>query len=141
MFLRKIKKHYVAANNIVLFHGGDIDNLKKLQKKVSILTPEQKLKLPSTGAGKIGLSTTTDKEIAKRYSLAFGHRKVLTLYLDSSAKIYPIDSKGKGIDEVISNDEMLNLKKQGYDAVSDSSHDEKEYRILNSGKIKVGDLS
>lgn len=122
---------------IELYHGGDADNLAALKKKFEILSPESKLKLPSTGGGKIGLSTTTDKKIARQYSSVFGNKDVLTLYLKNNAKIYDVDSKGKGIDDFMANEDILALQSKGYDAVRDTGSKEKEYRILSAKNIII----
>ena len=130
-------KVLAASGWIELFHGSDIDNLQKLKKEITILTPEEKRHLPSTGLGKIGLSTTTDKNVAQRYSQVFGSRKIMKLFLKDSAKVFAIDSKGQGIDETLTDDELLDLQAKGYDAVSDLTHDEKEYRLLNVKNISL----
>jgi hypothetical protein len=61
----------------------------------------------------------------------------MSLYLNKKAKIYKIDSKGQGIDEVLTDEEFLGLIAKGYDAIVDSDHDEKEYRILSAKNISI----
>lgn len=133
-----LKKYRIMAEgDVILFHGGAPENLRALKKNFKILTPEEKLKVPSTGGGKIGLSTSTNQYVAQRYSKAFGNNKVLPLVLSKDAKVYQIDTKGRGIDEVMSDEEILGLKAEGYDAIFDSGSDEEEYRILSAKHVKI----
>lgn len=144
MFVAEVKSKYkVTEPWLELFHGGELSNLKMLKQGVKILTPEEKKHIPSTGLGKIGLSTTSDKKIAQRYSKVFGHGTVISLFLNTAqAKIYNIDTHGRGIDEVLTDDQILDLQAKGYDAIRDTGEEsdylpEKEYRILNAKHIKV----
>lgn len=133
-----LKKYKISAgDDIILFHGGAPENLRALKKDFKILTPAEKLKVPSTGGGKIGLSTSTNQYVAQQYSKAFRHNTVLPLVLSKDAKIYSISTKGRGIDEVLSDEEILGLQAKGYDAIFDSGSGEEEYRILNSKHVKV----
>jgi len=130
-----VARIYVIASSIDLYHGGDLDNLKKLKKSFSILTPDEKRSVPSTGGDKIGLSSSTDKNIALQYSRVFGTNRLIKFTLASDAKIYDIDSKGKGIDEVLSNDEIVVIQKD-WDAIRDVGCHEKEYRILKNRHVQ-----
>ena len=114
------KYKVTAGEDILLFHGGAPENLRALKKDFKILTPSEKLKVPSTGGGKIGLSTSTSQMVAQRYSKAFRHNTVLPLVLSKDAKIHSISTKGRGIDEVLSDAEILALQARGYDAIFDS---------------------
>lgn len=135
------KKYQIQAESksdwLELYHGGEVGNLTVLKKNFKILSPKAKLKLPSTGSGKIGISTTTDKNVARRYSSAFGNKNILALYLKKNAKVHTINSQGKGIDEVMTDEELLDLQAKGYDAVYDVGSEEKEYRILNAKNVKT----
>ena len=76
MFKSKVfRKYSIQAKSgwLELYHGGELGNLTLLKKDFKILSPKSKLKLPSTGGGKIGLSATTDKNVARRYSSVFGN--------------------------------------------------------------------
>lgn len=129
------KYHIVTSSAVELYHGGDIDNLKALKKRFTILNPDEKSGVPSTGGNKVGLSSSTDKSIAMRYSHAFGNNKLLKFTLAPDAKIYTIDSKGKGIDETLSNEEIAEIQKN-HDAIRDVGCQEKEYRILKDRHIQ-----
>lgn len=129
------KYHIVLSSAVDLYHGGDIENLKALKKRFTILTPDEKSEVPSTGGNKVGLSSSTDKSIAMRYSRAFGNNKLLKFSLSPEAKIYKVDSKGKGIDEILSNDEIAEIQKD-YDAIQDVGCLEKEYRILKDRHVQ-----
>ena len=61
----------------------------------------------------------------------------MKLFLRENSKVFAIDSKGEGIDETLTDEELLDLQAKGYDAVSDLSHDEKEYRLLNVKNISL----
>ena len=120
---------------IALYHGGDADNLIALRRGFRILSPQEKMLVPSTGHGKIGFSATTSRQIASRYSSAFGNSKILCLYLRADAWIIAIDSGGRGIDEFFSDDELGQLQIDGCDAVCDPGNEEKEYRILSERNV------
>jgi len=101
----KEKKPYIV------YHGGDCDNLKSLYENFNVLSPDEKMKFPSSGAGKIGLSTSYDKSIAKKYSSAFGCKYVLVISVDQNSNFLYVDTKGQGIDEIYFNDELEELTK------------------------------
>lgn len=90
--------------------------------------------MPSTGGNKVGLSSSTDKSIALRYSKVFGNNKVLKFTL-SGAKVYTVDTKGKGLDEFLTNEEIETIQKK-YDAIQDIGCPEKEYRILTNKGVR-----
>ncbi len=122
---------------MIIYHGGDINNLNNLLDNFTILTPEEKMKFPSTGGGNIGLSATRDKKIAKRFSEVFGNNKVLAIQGDPSARIYQIDTAGQGLDQFIYDGGKLKQELAGYDAIMElDDAAEKEIRILNSDKFK-----
>lgn len=126
-----------GSNDKIVYHGGDINNLKSLNKSFRILTPDEKRILPSTGGGNIGLSASTNKSIAKRYSSVFGNDYVLAIKVDPSANIHGIDTDGNGIDMYLYDSEG-NLKAElaNYDAIVELDKGaEEELRILNSDKF------
>jgi len=125
------------SGGVTVYHGGDINNLRSLLKKFTILSPDEKLKLPSTGGGHIGLSTSFNKNKARRYSSVFGNDKILKIVADSTLKIYKIDTDGQGIDSFMYDDDG-NLKSEllGYDALMELDNGaEEELRILNPAKF------
>ena len=134
-FLNKIKAATAKNISVELYHGGDISSLKALKNKFNILSPDEKKQVPSTGGNKVGLSSSTDKKIALRYSHVFGNNKVIKFTLSPEAKIYTVNSKGKGIDEILSNDEITEIQKK-YDAIKDYGCQEKEYRILKDRHVQ-----
>ena len=115
-----------------IYHGGS--GVEELTKKFRIASPEEKLKFATSGGGFEGLSLTTDKNIAKQYSQAIGNSdNILEVYKNPQAKIYQIDTKGNGIDEVV---DLQKIKSEGFDAVQDiSSNSEKEYRALTENAV------
>ena len=122
---------------MIIYHGGDINNLDSLLDNFTILTPEEKMKWPSTGGGNVGLSATRDKKLAKRYSEVFGNSKVLSIQVDPSARIFPIDTEGQGLDQFIYAGGKLKPELAGYDAIMElDDAAEKEIRILNADKFK-----
>jgi hypothetical protein len=130
-FIKKILNE--GLNKKLIYHGGDIQNLKSLLKNFVILSPEEKLKLPSTGGGHIGLSASTIKEKALNYSLAFGNDKVLVMELLPSAKVLKIKKEIDSLTYI----ELEDLQKKGYDFIIEDHNDaENEIRILNSNKVR-----
>lgn len=131
-----IKKVAGKTDDVIrLFHGTSKEGFEKLSKSIDILTPDQKLKLASTGGGFPGLSTTTKKEVAKNYANALGG-DVVEINLKPDAKIYKINTKGASIDEILNANEIEKLQKQGYDVIQDISDlGENEYRLLSNKNI------
>lgn len=120
-----------------VYHGGDIENLTALLNDFKILTPDEKRKLASTGGGNVGLSTSLDKNKAKRYSSVFGNNYVLKIKVDSNTNIYKIDTDGEGLDMFIYDDDG-NIKQEllKYDALLEIDKEaEEELRILNPNKF------
>lgn len=121
---------------MIIYHGGDIENLKSLMSNFQILTPEEKMNFPSTGGGNVGLSASRDKKLAKRYSQAFGNDKVLAISVDPSANIYKIDTNGDGLDKFMYGENGFNEELNKYDAIMElDDYAEKEIRILNPDKF------
>jgi len=118
-----------------VFHGGA--GVDSLTKKFSILTPEEKQKLPSSNVGLTGLSMTTDKEVALEYSRNIGGTdKVFEAKINPKAKIYEIDTEGDGIDDFLTDDQINQIKADGFDAIRDISEGaEKEFRALTENAI------
>jgi len=132
VFLGGEKVVKVTAPEYV-YHGGS--GIKALKDKFAILTPEQKQKLPSSNIGLTGLSMTTDINVAKQYSQAIGQtEQVFTAVINPEAKIYEVDTKGDGIDELFTDEQINDFVKQGYDAIQDVSG-EKEFRALTKKAI------
>jgi hypothetical protein len=130
----------ILKSPLNIYHGADINNLKNFMANPRILSPEEKIKLPSnTGGYNVGLSTSTNIDKAKKYSkYGFGHSKVLHLQLISGAKIIQIDTKGDSIDDIFTGDDLENYQKQGIDAIielDDSA--ENEARVLNFQHLKI----
>lgn len=121
----------------VIYHGGDINNLKSLLRDFKILTPDEKRLLPSTGGGNVGLSATRNVNLARRYSSAFGHNKVLAIR-DIGAVSHGIDTNGDGIDMFIYGDNgELRPELSEYDSLVELDNGaEEEIRILNADKFK-----
>lgn len=120
-----------------VYHGADFNNLKGLQKNFQILSPEEKMKLPSTGGGHFGLSTSVDKIIGKKYSSRFGTQFVLKIEVGPGANIRPVDTGGKGIDDVFTWDDLEQLAAQGVDGVLETDDGaELELRILRFDHFK-----
>lgn len=138
--LEQEAKKYKSAEEFVkaqkeIYHGGaGVDALKN---DVNILSPEEKLKMPSSGGGNIGLSTTDNKNYAIQYSQSIGGRNdVATLYINPKAKIYDIGNKH--IDE-FSSDELTKLAEK-YDVIKSS--EENEYRIITkNGAVTKSQLT
>jgi len=134
----KILTEAESFRGINLYHGGDITSLNALLKNFEILSPEEKIKFPSTGGGFIVLSTSIRKQNALNYSRTFGNNKVLKLFLKPSAKVFFIDTKGKGIDGIFTDVDLEKIQAQGYDAIAEEDEGaEYEYRILSNRNIKV----
>lgn len=134
--LKSILNETKTVPNII-YHGGDIDNLKQLKNKFEILTPEQKREFPSTGMGYIGLSASTDKSKARRYSQVFGNNLVLEIKIIGQLKILWVDTKNKAIDEIFTQKEIEKYQNEGYDAIIETTDDfESEVRILSAKHFK-----
>jgi hypothetical protein len=137
MFTLNELDNYISEIPEYVYHGGDCDNISNLYKNFNMLSSEEKLKLPSTGGGNFGLSTSLDKNIAKRYSSVFGCKNILKIKVDPKSKFKTIDTNGDGIDEFYFPDDMQQLKNDGYDAIMDSGNQsESEIRILNFEMFK-----
>ena len=102
-----------------------------MSKKLKILTPEEKLKYPSSGGGYVGLSTTDVKSYAEDIAQTMtGDRKnIAEFYINPKAKILNI--KDKHIDD-FSSDEIEQFAKK-YDIIKSSQ--ENEYRILTENGV------
>lgn len=121
---------------MIIYHGSDINNLKNLLNEFKILTPEEKMKFPSTGGGNVGLSASRDKTLAKRYSQAFGNDKVLSIFVDPAANILQIDTNGDGIDSFMYGENGFKEELKQYDAIMEiDDAAEKEIRILNADRF------
>ena len=120
-----------------VFHGSTDESIDALEKDFKILSPEEKMIIGGTGAGKIGLSLTYKPSIARKYSTALGGKKIGSFVVNENAKIYYVDADGRMIDEVISDAKMKELQNEGYDAILDTSNNtEFEYRALTENAIK-----
>ena len=118
-----------------VYHGGA--GIESLTKKFSILTPEEKQKLPSSSVGLTGLSMTTDRGTALEYSRNIGGTdKVFEAKINPEAKIYEVDTKGDGIDDFLTDDQVNKIKADGFDAIRDiAPNGEKEFRALTENAV------
>lgn len=137
ILIEAIKSGYshIYDSNII-YHGGDIGNLKSLLRDFRILSPDEKRLLPSTGGGNVGLSATRNVKLARRYSAAFGNDRVLAIK-DLGADKHGIDTNGDGID-MFMYDSDGNIKSEyaDYDALVELDNGaEEEIRILKSDKF------
>ena len=114
-----------------LYHAGG--GASEMQNGITILTPEQKLKYPTSGGGYVGLSTTNDLNYAKMISntVTGADSNVVEMYLKKSAKVFDVGEKH--IDD-LTGKEIEELSKK-YDVLKSSQ--EGEYRILNSDVVKT----
>lgn len=125
----KSLEDFLKAQGTPVYHGGA--GIDELNKGVKILSPEEKLKLPSSGGGFIGLSTTADKNYAKQFSKNIaGREDVAELFISPNAKIKEISG---AIDDMSAN-EIIALSKK-YDVLK--SVEENEFRILNADILKT----
>lgn len=122
-----------TANSITVYHGGaGADEISR--NGVKILSPDEKMKYPSSGGGYVGLSTSADKNYAQQFSQNIaGHDRVAEIKIRSDARILELP-EGKMIDDM-SADELTKLSKQ-YDVIK--STEDNEYRILNETAIASG---
>lgn len=121
-------------------HGSSDESIKALKENFEILTPDEKLKIGGTGAGKIGLSLSVKPSIAKRYSQALGGNSIASFEVNPNAKVLRVDTKGDMIDDLFTDEEMHQLIKDGYDAILDVGDEtEFEYRALTKNAIKPKD--
>jgi len=128
----------ILDNDLIVYHGADESNIKALEKGFNILSPEEKMKLPSTGGGYFGFSATVNIDRAAKYSSVFGSKVVIELKILKGAKIKGIHNNGKAIDEVLTQEQMEEYSLNGYDAVMELEEGgEEEVRILTSSKVKV----
>lgn len=127
----KTVEEYVKAQGTPVYHGGA--GVDKVAKEVKILTPEEKLKLPSSGGNYVGLSTSPDKSYAQQFSRSIGNRDdVAELYISPKARKYTMP-EGEMIDDMPA-DELTKLSKM-YDIIE--SLEDNEIRILNDGVVKT----
>jgi len=120
-----------------VYHGADCQNLKDLYNNFIILSPLEKLKLPSTGGGHFGLSTSIDKNNAKKYSNALSCNLVLKIEVNPKAKFLFVNTSGMGVDDYFVDQEIEDFEKKGYDAIMETDvQAEKEIRILNPKMFK-----
>jgi hypothetical protein len=136
-------KKYKSAEEFVkkqepIYHGADPRNIDALNKNgVKILSPEEKLKLPSTGGGNYGISMTTDKATARNYSQALGNKNIGEFYINPNAKVKTISGY---IDDIYTPAELEKLAKN-YDVIK-STASESEVRILtNNGAVTKSQLT
>ena len=60
------------------------------------------------------------------------------MQLLSGAKIIEVDTEGRGIDEVLTGDDLENYQKQGIDAIIESDdYAENEVRLLSTAHLKI----
>ena len=132
----------ILNNNVDIYHGGDLNNIKNLIKNPVILSPEEKRLIPSnTGGNLIGLSTSLDIYNARKYSNGFGHNKILHLQLLKGANVLKVDTEGKGIDDIFTGIDLEKLQNKGFDAIIETDDlAEKEVRLLSMKKIKILDI-
>ncbi len=117
-----------------VYHGTSKEQVDLLKKDFKIYSPEEKLKFASTGGGNIGLSFTTDKDIAQRYAESLGKESgIFESTLNPKAKIKKIDTY---IDDTYTGTQLEELQKQGYDAII-STASENEVRILNPNALST----
>lgn len=126
----KTAKEFVE-NQTKVFHGGA--GIEALRKEIKILTPEEKLKFPSSGGGFVGLSTSADKATAIKFSKNIGGTEdVVEIFINPNARIKKIIGD---IDDTFTGQELEDLVKQ-FDIIQ-STGAEKEFRILNADVIKT----
>lgn len=127
-------EEFVKAQEPV-FHGGA--GVDSLEKGFSILSPSEKMKLPSSNVGLNGVSLTTDRNIAREYSRNIGGTdRVFATYQNPAAKVKKVDTKGEGLDEMFTFDEIEEIKRQGFDAIKDVSDGaEREYRAITDKAV------
>lgn len=124
----KSAEEFVMAQGTPVYHGGA--GVDELNKSVKILSPEEKLKYPSSGGGYVGLSTTADKSYAQQYSKNIaGREDVAELFVSPKARVKKIVGN---IDDFSAN-EITALSKK-YDVLK--SVDDNEFRILNANAVK-----
>ncbi|MBP6949290.1 MAG: hypothetical protein KBB50_04465, partial [Candidatus Pacebacteria bacterium] len=125
----KSAEDFVKAQGTPVYHGGA--GAKEMTKKLKILTPEEKMKYPSSGGGYIGLSTTDVKSYAQDIAQTMtGNRNdIAEFYINPKAKVLNI--KDKHVDD-FSSDEIEKLSKK-YDIIK--SNQENEYRVLTENGV------
>lgn len=125
----KTAEEFIKAQQMPVYHGGA--GVDELSKSVKILSPEDKLKYPSSGGGYVGLSTSPDRSYAQQYSRQIGGRDdVAELFIQPNAKIKNISG---AIDDMSAN-EIEKLSKS-FDVLK--SIEDNEFRILNENIIKT----
>jgi hypothetical protein len=113
-----------------IFHGTSADNLNAIKTKGLQIEPEGRNNL--SGGGSYGVSFSTDKGVAQKYGSQYGGDAIHEMTLPKGSRVKVVDTKGAGIDEAFTYDELSDLRKQGYDAVQDiSKGQEAEVRVLN----------
>jgi len=125
----KTKEDFAEAH--VVYHGGDADFIKQLESgKGFNPTAEREA---GTGGNFYGLSTTTNRKMAKDFSgSATQNPAVATLYISPTARV--LDFKGRDGEflDSMSEEEVAELAKK-YDVIRDVDNiqGENEVRILN----------
>lgn len=122
---------FINSQGEPLYHGGA--GVSELSKGVKVLSPDDKMKYPSSGGGYIGLSTSPDAEYARQFSQSIaGNNDVVQMHLDPKAKVLTLP-EGRMIDDM--NSEELTALSKKYDAIR--SHEDNEVRILNDKAVKT----
>lgn len=121
-----------------IYHGTSLENLQSIQKGGFETNPDMRNNL--TGEGTLGVSFSTDKTVAQKYSQQYGNDQIAEAVLLPGSKVKVVDTKGNGIDNEYTFNDLEALQKQGYDAIQDtSSGQESEVRVLNSKAIGTSD--
>jgi len=122
------------ANTIKVYHGagndadftaiksGDFDTMLNSSKKEA-----------STGGNRLGLSTSTNIDMAKDFAFSSGGRNLIEFDIAPNAKI--LDLKGKSLDDLTESD--MRVINKNFDVVRDLDDvgGEGEIRILNKNVI------
>ena len=125
----KSAEEFIKTQGTPVYHGGA--GAKNMTEKLNILTPEEKLKYPSSGGGYIGLSTTDVKSYAEdiAQTMTGSKKDIAEFYINPKAKV--LDIKDKHVDD-FSADELEKMAKK-YDVIK--SNQENEYRIITENGV------
>lgn len=124
---------------LTIYHGTSLENLASINKNGLQISPEGRNNL--TGGGNYGVSYSLDKNVANKYAQQYSGGTT-NLTLPKGTKTVTIDSKGAGIDEVFTYNQLEELKNKGVSAIIDKSvGQESEVRVLSSTGKTTGTLA
>jgi len=115
-----------------IYHGGNTEFVAKLRKDPNdFKTLSGSQKEAGTGGNRLGLSTSTNREMASDFAMSQGG-DVVTLYIYPDARILNYKGRGGEFLDDLSEKELKKLAKD-YDVVRDVNNigGENELRILN----------